>query len=86
LGLNDFDADLVNIALSELGLSKLTVADFSGAVSIDSAVYAVKKSLSSPLDHQIGKQSFVFHLNPDLSSIKTFHSYLYTLLNQLPTV
>lgn len=58
LGVTEFDADEIALAVSDLGLGYQPVRDFSGATSIDSASYALKKCTQAPDDHALAANAF----------------------------
>jgi hypothetical protein len=63
------------MAVFELGLTGPPVSDFSSSTSMDSALYAIKKSLSAPLDHQVGKYRPIASKNN--SDILKFINFFY---------
>lgn len=59
IGLLEYDADEIALAISDLGLGYQPVRDFTGATSIDSATYALKKTVSAPDDHELAANALM---------------------------
>ena len=59
IGLFEYDADEIALAISDLGLGYQPVRDFTSATSIDSATYALKKTVSAPDDHELAANALM---------------------------
>ena len=53
LGLSDYDADEIALAVRDLGLGSVPETDFSVASSLESASYAMHKALQEPTNHRM---------------------------------
>lgn len=58
IGITEFDADEIALAVGDLGLGYQPVRDFSGT-SIESASYALKKCTQAPEDHGLASNALV---------------------------
>jgi hypothetical protein len=57
IGINEYDADQIALALSDLGLGYAPVRDFSHSNTLESVVFALKKSDLSPNDNVIAQNA-----------------------------
>ena len=53
LGLNDFDADEINLAVRDLGMGSVSETDFGVVSSLESAQYAMHKSSQETTNHKM---------------------------------
>lgn len=51
VGVNEYDADAIALAISDLGLGFTLSRDFGSASTVESAMYALRKTSQSPQDH-----------------------------------
>jgi len=56
-GISERDADDIALAVSDLGLGYVPVRDFSNATTIESAVYAMRKSCEAAGDSELGSNA-----------------------------
>ncbi len=57
LGVKERDADDIALAVSDLGLGYVPVRDFSNATTVESAIYAMRKSCQSSGDSELGSNA-----------------------------
>jgi len=57
VGISERDADDIALAVSDLGLGYVPVRDFSNASTIESAVYAMRKSCEAAGDSELGSNA-----------------------------
>eukprot|EP01038_Epipyxis_sp_PR26KG_P012742 gene12742-17083_t len=57
IGVNEYDADAIALAISDLGLGYVPVRDFSNSLTLESVVFALNKSDKAPHDNGIAESA-----------------------------
>jgi hypothetical protein len=57
IGVSEYDADQIALAVRDLGLGYVPVRDFQSALTIESVVFALRKSASAPEDSSLAESA-----------------------------
>jgi len=57
IGINEYDADQIALAIRDLGLGYVPVRNFEAALTIESVVFALRKSASAPEDSTLAESA-----------------------------